>query len=129
MPSPSASNIFLPGRFSLSSCGIYHCRPDTVGGPRFTFSPSKTDIYNGRLKTQDPGLKIQKILLSPGSCVLCLNNSDYFHYSVWIAKPFNANVLQHFHQKKMITSITYSIENDYYIHYLSQKSKNLETEN
>ena len=55
--------------------------------------------------------------------------AHYSHYLLWIAKPFNTNVLQHFHQKIMITSITYSIENDYYIHYLSQKSKNLETEN
>jgi hypothetical protein len=29
----------------------------------------------------------------------------------------------------MITSITYTIANDYYIHYLSKESKNLETEN
>ena len=58
-----------------------------------------------------------------------LLKSDYSHYLVWIAKSFNTNVLQHFHQKIMITYITYSIENDYYIHYLSQKSENLETEN
>ncbi len=59
------------------------------------------------------------------SCVLSLNNSDYSHYLVWTAKPFNTNVLQHFHQKIMITSITYSIENDYYIRYLAIGTQNL----
>ena len=73
---------------------------------------------------------MQKILLSPGSCVLRLEscvlglvNSDYSHYLVWIAKPFNTNVLQHFHQEKMITSITYSTANDYYTHYLQRNRK------
>ncbi len=42
-------------------------RNDTAGEFRFTLLPSKADKYNGRHKTQDPGLKMQKILLSPGS--------------------------------------------------------------
>jgi hypothetical protein len=57
------------------------------------------------------------------SDVLCLLNSDYCHYLAWIAKPFNNNALQHFHQEKMITSITYSLANDYYIHYLQRNRK------
>jgi len=57
--------------------------------------------------------------------------SDYSHYLVWIAEPFNTNVLQHFHQKIMITSITYTIANDYYIHYLrrNRKTCKLRTDN
>jgi hypothetical protein len=57
------------------------------------------------------------------SWVLSLNNSDYYHYLVWIAESFNTNVLQHFHQKIMITSITYLTSNDYYIHYLQRNRK------
>ena len=49
--------------------------------------------------------------------------ADYSHYYVWIAEPFNTNVLQHFHQKIMITSITYTIANDYYIHHLQRNRK------
>ncbi len=60
------------------------------------------------------------------SDVLGLVNSDYSHYLVWIAKPFNTNVLQHFHQKNMITSITYTLLIHYYIHYLAQKSRTIE---
>ena len=111
---------------------------DAVGKSTFTFLPSKTDKYNGRRKTQD--LRCRRFsfichsvswayVLSLVSWVLRLSKSDYSHYLVWTAKPFNKNVLQHFHQEIMTTSITYSIANDYYMHYLSQKSKNLETEN
>ena len=48
---------------------------------------------------------------------------DYSHYLVWIDEPFNTNVLQHFHQKIMITSITYSIANHYYMRYLQRNRK------
>ncbi len=57
--------------------------------------------------------------------ILYWSKRYYFHYLVWIAEPFNTNVLQHFHQKIMITSITYSIENDYYIRYLAIGTQNL----
>jgi hypothetical protein len=73
---------------------------------------------------------LQSSLLSPASCVLSLescvlslNNSDHSHYLVWIAKPFNTNGLQHFHQKIMITYITYTIANHYYMHYLQRNRK------
>jgi hypothetical protein len=72
----------------------------------------KSDVSS--LKSQVSSLK---------SDVLCLNNSDYFHYLVWIAESFNTNVLQHFHQKIMTTSITYTIANDYYMHYLLEDRK------
>jgi hypothetical protein len=49
--------------------------------------------------------------------------ADYFHYLAWSAEPFNINVLQHFHQKIMITSITYTIAIHYYMHYLAKKSR------
>ena len=45
------------------------------------------------------------------------------HCLVWIAKPLNTNVLQHFHQKIMTTSITYSIENHYYMHYFQRNQE------
>ena len=63
------------------------------------------------------------------SCVLCLvsNKSDYSHYYVWIAEPFNTNVLQHFHQKIMITYITYTIANHYYMRYLAIEAENLQS--
>jgi PhoPQ-activated pathogenicity-related protein len=57
------------------------------------------------------------------SWLLCLENSDYSYYLVCMAEPFNNDVLQHFHQKIMITSITYSIANHYYIHYLRGNRK------
>jgi hypothetical protein len=57
------------------------------------------------------------------SCVLSLNNSDYSHYLVCMAESFKTNVLQHFHQKIMITSITYPIANHYYMHYLQRNRK------
>ena len=62
------------------------------------------------------------------SCVLSLvsSKSDYFHYLVWIAKSFNTNVLQHFHQEIMTTSITYSIANHYYMHYLQGNRQPIE---
>ncbi len=43
-----------------------------------------------------------------------------------VAKPFNTNVLQHFHQEIMTTSITYSIANHYYMHYLQRNQKPIE---
>ncbi len=42
-----------------------------------------------------------------------------------MAESFNTNVLQHFHQKNMITYITYSLANDYYIRYLATETQNL----
>jgi hypothetical protein len=66
---------------------------------------------------------LQFSLLCLESCVLSPENSDYSHYLVWTAKPFNTNVLQHFHQKIMITYITYSTANDYYTHYLQRNRK------
>ena len=87
-------------------------------------------IGDTRPKTQDSRRRILSSICNPvswvlrlESWVLSLNNSDYSHYLVWIAKPFNTNVLQHFHQEKMITSITYSTANDYYIHYLQRNRK------
>jgi hypothetical protein len=52
--------------------------------------------------------------------------ADCSHYLVWIAKPFNTNVLQHFHQEIMTTYITYSIANDYYMHYLQRNQEPIE---
>ncbi len=52
--------------------------------------------------------------------------ADYSHYLVWTVKLFNNNVLQHFHQKIMITSITYSIANHYYKHYLAKNREPVE---
>jgi hypothetical protein len=40
-----------------------------------------------------------------------------------MAKLFNTNALHHFHQEIMITYITYSIANYYYMRYLTEKSK------
>jgi len=51
--------------------------------------------------------------------------ADYSHYLVWIAEPFNTNVLQHFHQKIMITYITYTIAIYYYMRYLAIETQNL----
>ena len=122
-----------PGEASCE--GLYHSisAMTTRKESWFTLPPSKTDIYNGRLKTQD--LRCRKLsfiynslscVLSLVSCVLSLINSDYFHYLAWIAESFNTNVLQHFHQKKMITSITYTLQIHYHIHYLAQKSRTIE---
>ena len=51
------------------------------------------------------------------------DKADYSHYLVWIAESFNTNVLQHFRQRIMTTSITYSTANDYYMHYLQRNRK------
>ena len=122
-PTSSQANAIHP-----FYCLAVHYRrdiPDTVGKSRFTFLPSKADIYNGRCKTQDAEDSFSFAIQCLESCVLCLesNKSDYSHYLVWIAKPFNTNVLQHFHQKIMITYITYTILIHYYMHYLTEKSK------
>ena len=53
--------------------------------------------------------------------------ADYLHYYVWIAEPFNTNVLQHFHQQIMITYITYTIANHYYMRYLSIETESLQS--
>ena len=42
---------------------------------------------------------------------------------IWIAESPNPNVLWHFHQKIVITCITYTIATHYYMHYLSKKPK------
>ena len=76
-------------------------------------------------KAQDAEDFLSSAIQCLESCVLCPNKSDYSHYLVWIAKPFNTNVLQHSHQKIMITFITYTIANDYYICYLAIETQNL----
>jgi hypothetical protein len=96
--------------------------------------PLQEPIYiigDAGLKTQDAEDSFSFAIQCLEPCVLCLNKSDYFHYLVWIAEPFNTNVLQHFHQKIMITSITYAIANDYYMHYLqgNRKTCKLRTDN
>jgi hypothetical protein len=77
---------------------------------------------------KDLRLRMQKILFHLRSSVLSLVSikSDYSHYLVWTANPFNTNVLQHSHQKIMTTSITYSTANDYYMHYLQRNQKPIE---
>jgi len=82
-------------------------------------------IGDAGLKTQDAEDSFSFAIQCLESCVLSLvsNKSDYSHYLVQIAKPFNTNVLQHFHQKIMITSITYSLANNYYMHYLQRNRK------
>ena len=99
----------------------------------FSLQKSINIIGDAGLKTQDAEDSfssaiqcLESCFLSLESCVLCLIKSDYFHYLVWIAEPFNTNVLQHFHQKIMITSITYTLPIHYYMHYLAQKSKTIE---
>jgi hypothetical protein len=42
-----------------------------------------------------------------------------------MAEPFNTNVLQHFHQRIMITYITYTIAIYYYMRYLAIETENL----
>ncbi len=82
---------------------------------------------------------MQKILFHRRSCVLSLvscvlslvsNKSDYSHYLVWIAETLNTNVLQHFHQEIMITYITYTVANDYYMptYWRDRKTCKLRTE-
>ena len=89
-----------------------------LANPDSHFSPQKPIYIMGdsRRKTQDSRWRRFSLIcnsvscvLSPVSWVLSLNKSDYSHYYVWIAKPFNTNVLQHFHQRIMTTHITYSI--------------------
>jgi len=90
-------------------------------------SPQKSIniIGDARPKTQDAEDSFSFAIQHLESSVLRLEScmSDYSHYLVWIAEPFNTNVLQHFHQQIMITFITYSIANHYYMHYLQRNRK------
>ena len=61
------------------------------------------------------------------SLVTLITSPDY----VWIAESLNLthdlDVLWYFHQKNMITSITYTIANCYYMHYLAIETESLES--
>jgi len=61
------------------------------------------------------------------SLVTLITSPDY----VWIAESLNLthdlDVLWYFHQENMITSITYTIANCYYMHYLAIETESLES--
>ena len=107
----------------LANSVLEHFIPDS----HFS-TPKSIDIMGHFFTGQQIGLIDSSLLpLFKLDCISEIRDTryeaDYSHYYVWIAKPFNTNVLQHFHQKILVTSITYTTANDYYMHYLQRSRK------